>query len=77
MEEDQIVALWDLFLEFIPEKNKDQAANQYVEFLMRHHIDVETLEELHGCDQYLDDAIEIVAKENRDTDEDPWEEEEY
>ena len=76
MEEDQIVALWDVFLEFIPEKNRDQAANQYVDFLMSHHIDVDSLEELQGCDQYLDDAIEAAVEEHRDTDVDPWDEEE-
>lgn len=76
MEEDQIVALWDIFLEFIPEKNREQAATQYVDFLMSQHIDIDILESLQGCDQYLDDAIEAEAKEYNDADEDAWDGEE-
>lgn len=76
MEEDQIVAIWDLFLDFIPEKSRELAASQYVDFLLT-HVDIETLDDLHGCDEYLDTAIEEAREENDrfdDEEDDYWNE---
>lgn len=71
MEEDLIVAIWDMFLDFIPEKNRDQAANQYINLITK-HIEVEMLEDLQGCDEYLDNAIDEVMEELVNNDDEDW-----
>ena len=39
MDESMIIEIWDTFKEYIPEKNKDMAANQYVDFLLGKDIE--------------------------------------
>jgi hypothetical protein len=84
MEEHLIMTVWDLFREYIPEKNREMAANQYVDFLLGNDFDVETLQAFTGYDNHLDDAIKAAtAEENGDEDdeydEDGWgdEDEDY
>jgi len=60
MEEDQIIGIWDVFKEYIPEKNKDTAANHFVDFLVGQDIESSVLQGLVGYDTHLDDAIELV-----------------
>jgi len=60
MEEDQIIGIWDVFKEYIPEKNKDTAANHFVDFLVGQDIECSVLQGLVGYDTHLDDAIELV-----------------
>jgi hypothetical protein len=71
MEESLIIEVWDTFREYIPEKNKDMAANQYVDFLIGKDVEVSVLESLMGYDGHLDDAIKTVIRE-----EDSFEDEE-
>jgi hypothetical protein len=68
MEEALIMELWDLFREYIPDKNKDMAANQYVDFLLGKDISPEVLETFMGYDPNLDDAIKTVVDEYSDGD---------
>ena len=63
MDESLIVELWDIFKEYIPEKNKDMAAAQYVDFLLGKDIDAGDLEGYLGYDAHLDDAIRNVIDE--------------
>lgn len=63
MEDTQIMEIWDLFLEHIPEKNRDIVATQYVEYLVNQDIELDVLESLIGNDDYLDDAIEEALEE--------------
>ena len=63
MIEDLIVEIWDTFKGHIPEKNREVAANQYVDFLLREDVPVEVLEEHMGYDPHLDDAISSVLDE--------------
>lgn len=60
MDESLIMEVWDIFREYVPEKNKETAANQYVDFLVGKDVDGATLESLIGYDAYLDDAIRYV-----------------
>jgi hypothetical protein len=83
MEEQLIIEIWDTFRDYIPEKTRETAANQFVDFLVGKDVDVATLEGLMGYDPHLDDALEIVLgefKEAEDSDNDDeydgWEEEE-
>jgi hypothetical protein len=69
MEEDLIIEIWDVFKEYISDKNKETAANHFVDFLTGKDVDVDTLKSLVGYDAALDDAIElIVGEEEQDDD---------
>ena len=63
MDESLIMEMWDLFREYIPEKNREMAANQYVDFLLGKDIAVEDLTAYTGYDPHLDDAIKAVTDE--------------
>jgi hypothetical protein len=70
MEEAFIMEIWDTFKEYIPEKNKDMAANQYVDFLLgKEDVTAEILESLIGYDSNLDEAIRHVIEEESGYDE--------
>ena len=69
MEQDLIIEIWDVFKEYISDKNKETAANHFVDFLTGKDVDVDTLKSLVGYDAALDDAIElIVGEEEQDDD---------
>jgi hypothetical protein len=69
MEEDLIIEVWDIFREYVSDKNKETAANHYVDFLVGKDVELSVLEGLMGYDPHLDNAIELVVNEN-DADED-------
>ena len=81
MEEDLIIGVWDVFKEYIPDKNKDTAANHFVDFLVGRDVEISVLQGLVGYDPSLDDAIELVVgdeeSEDEDEDTDGYEDEEY
>jgi hypothetical protein len=83
MDEHLIMTVWDMFREYIPEKNREMAANQYVDFLLGNDIDVDTLQAYTGYDNHLDAAIKAVTDDEADEedayDEDGWgdEDEDY
>ena len=70
MDESLIIEIWDTFREYIPEKNRETAASQYVDFLVSKDVEAESLEGLLGYDPALDDAIKLVLDENTESDED-------
>jgi hypothetical protein len=73
MEEDLIIEIWDVFKEYIADKNKDTAANHFVDFLLGKDVETSVLKALVGYDSALDDAIELVTNEDdeeSDSDED-------
>jgi hypothetical protein len=70
MEEDLIIEVWDTFREYVSDKNKEVAANQYVDFLLGKDVELSVLESLMGYDTYLDNAIQLVVDENKDDEED-------
>lgn len=63
MEEDLIIEVWDVFKEYISDKNKEVAANQFVDFLLGKDVELSVLEGLMGYDTHLDNAIELVLEE--------------
>lgn len=74
MEESQIIEIWDVFKEYISDKNKEVAANQYVDFLLGKDVELSVLEGLVGYDGHLDDAIKLVLDDEVDEDSgDDWE----
>ena len=76
MEEDLIIEVWDIFREYVSDKNKETAANHYVDFLVGKDVELSVLEGLMGYDTHLDNAIQLVIDENKD-DDDEIDEEDY
>jgi hypothetical protein len=66
MEEQLIFEIWDTFRDNIPEKGRDTAAAQFVDFLVNKDVEADALESLLGYDPHLDSAIELVLAEFRD-----------
>ena len=66
MEEDVIIEVWDVFKEYITDKNKDTAANHFVDYLVGKDVEISILEGLVGYDPHLDDAIELVLGEQEE-----------
>jgi hypothetical protein len=81
MEESLIMEVWDTFREYIPDKNKEMAATQYVDFLLGKDVETGVIEGLVGYDPHLDDAIKnALADENHDDaqeEDDYYEDEDY
>jgi hypothetical protein len=70
MEEQLIIEIWDTFRDYIPEKSRETASNQFLDFLVGKDVEVATLESLMGYDPHLDSAIELVLADFRDEDDD-------
>ena len=68
MEEDLIIGVWDTFKDYMPEKNRETAANHYVDFLVGQDVSIEVLESVMGYDTHLDSAIQLVVEEFKDED---------
>ena len=83
MEEQLIFEIWDTFRDHIPEKGREVAAEQFVDFLVGKDVELETFEGLLGYDPHLDAAVELVLEEFREAgdeeydDYDDEEEEDY
>jgi hypothetical protein len=63
MEEDTIMEIWDTFKEYIPDKNKETAAHQYIDYVLGKDVEIDVLESFMGFDSYLDIAIKAVVAE--------------
>jgi hypothetical protein len=70
MEEDLIIEIWDVFKEYVSDKNKDTAANHFVDFLLGKDVEQSVLAALVGYDSHLDNAIELVLDEDEELDDD-------
>jgi len=69
MEEDLIIEIWDIFKEYIADKNKDTAANHFVDFLLGKDVEPSVLQSVMGYDSNLDEAIKLVL-DDEEVDED-------
>ena len=80
MEEQLIFDIWETFRDHIPEKGRNAAADQFVDFLIGNDVELDTLEGLLGYDPHLDTSIQSVLDENKeeeeDEEEDNWSDEE-
>ena len=74
MDEDLIVEVWDIFREYIPDKNKETAASHYIDMLLGKDVDPETLKGLLGYDPNLDDAIKLAIQDEVEDDADEYDE---
>jgi len=75
MEEQLIIEVWDTFRDYIPEKSRETAAGQFVDFIIGKDVELSVLESLLGFDPHLDSAIEVAIEEFKD--EDTEDEEDY
>lgn len=73
MDDTMIIDIWDTFKEYMPEKNREAAANHFVDFLVGHDVDNSTFENLLGYDSYLDAAIEVVLNSEDELNDDDFE----
>ena len=77
MEEQLIIEVWDTFRDYIPEKSRETAASQFVDFIIGKDVELSVLESLLGYDPHLDSAIEVAIKEFKDEDEEDEEDYDY
>jgi hypothetical protein len=80
MKEDMIADLWTAVAEHLPEKQKKDAAAEFINVLLDYNIKDSMLESLHGVDSYLDQAIDYAIDgegiENDEEDYDNYDEDE-
>jgi hypothetical protein len=74
MEEDLIIEVWDVFKEYISDKNKETAANHFIDMLIGKDIETSVLKSIMGFDPHLDDAITLATADDKD---DEFEEDDY
>lgn len=67
MDESLIIEIWDTFREYISEKNRDTAAEQYIDYLLGKDIEPEVLEGFLGYDPHLDYAINAVIDQSTES----------
>jgi hypothetical protein len=78
MKDDMLADLWTSVVEFLPEKQRKEAAGEFVNVLLDYNIKDSMLESLQGVDSYLDQAIDyaIDGEEIDNDDEEYYEEDE-
>jgi hypothetical protein len=69
MDEQLIIEIWDTFKDYVPEKNRETLANQFVEFLLNKDTEMSNLEGVLGYDSYLDIAIQSALDEYQEENE--------
>ena len=69
-----IADIWSVLSEKIAEKDKQEAAQEYVNTLLDYDIPESTLEGMMGIDTYLDTALEYVLDDEQQItdEEDDW-----
>jgi len=60
MKEDLIADLWNVMVEHVPEKQREDVAYDFVNVLMDYGVKESTIEALQGIDPYLDKAVDYV-----------------
>ena len=63
MNQDLLADVWNVLGERIPEKDKQDAASEFVNLLLDYDITETTLEGMLGIDTYLDTAIEYALED--------------
>ncbi len=67
-----IADIWGVLSEKIAEKDKAEAAQEYVNTLLDYDIPESTLEGMMGIDTYLDAALEYVLEDEPTDEEEDW-----
>jgi hypothetical protein len=72
MEANMIADIWGVLSEKIAEKDKAEAAQEYVNTLLDYDIPESTLEGMMGIDTYLDTALEYVLEDEPTDEDEDW-----
>jgi len=73
MNSNMLADIWNVLSDKISEKDKADAAQEYVNTLLDYDIPESMLEGMLGIDTYLDTALEYVLEdEPLDDDDDEW-----
>lgn len=78
MDDQTIIEIWDTFKEFIPENMRQDAADQFVNFLVEvEDVDTDTFDALLGYDPHLDSSItshldDVGGGDDEEDEEDFW-----
>ena len=68
-----LIEFWNKMSNFIPAKDKSDAANSFVAMLDDYGIDDQSINELKENDEHLDEAFEEYYQESSDSnDEESW-----
>ena len=63
MNQDLLADIWNVMSEHIPEKEKNEAAQEYITTLLDYGVSENVLEGMLGIDTYLDGAIEYAIND--------------
>jgi len=75
MEAEMLLEAWQKLIEFIPAKDKPDAARSYVSLIDEYSIDDQQIQEIKDADGLLEAALnEYYHDENEDVDDDESEE---
>jgi hypothetical protein len=66
MDESLIINVWETFKDYIPEKSREAAADQFVDLLFNIDVDIDVFESLLGYDADLDKSIEVVLENHNE-----------
>ena len=73
MNSNMLADIWNVLSDRIAEKDKADAAQEYVNTLLDYDVPESTLEGMIGIDTYLDSALEYALEDEPvDDDEEEW-----
>lgn len=72
MDSNMLADIWNVLSDKIAEKDKADAAQEYINTLLDYDIPESTLESMIGIDTYLDTALEYVLDNESEEEDDEW-----
>ena len=72
MDSNMLADIWNVLSDKIVEKDKADAAQEYINTLLDYDIPESTLESMIGIDTYLDTALEYVLDNESEEEDDEW-----
>ena len=72
MDSNMLADIWNVLSDKIAEKDKADAAQEYINTLLDFDVPESTLESMIGIDTYLDTALEYVLDNESEEEDDEW-----
>lgn len=63
-----VAELWEAVKEYVPANKRDELAVAFLEVFVNNDVEITDLDDLHGVDDSLDDAMEEVLDHDADED---------
>jgi hypothetical protein len=76
MEAEMLLEAWQKLIEYVPAKDKVDAARSYVALIDDYNLDEASLQELKDNDTYLEAAIQDYYDELEDEEDQDWDSQE-